>query len=60
MPGPKPRLHLPFADWPEVDRRMWSSAVANDDPFGDGPGARLAEDEHCTSIGWAGAGCSGS
>ena len=45
MPGPKPRLHLPFADWPEVDKRMWNSAVANDDPFDDGPGARLAEDD---------------
>ncbi len=43
MSGPKPRLHLPFADWPEVDRQMWNSAVENDDPFDDGPGARLAE-----------------
>ena len=53
MPGPKPRLHLPFVDWPEIDRRMWSSAVANDDPFGDGPGGRLAERTmHKYWMGW--------
>jgi integrase/recombinase XerD len=53
MPGPKPRLHLPFADWPEIDRRMWDAAVANDDLFADGPGGRLAERTlHKYWMGW--------
>src|SRR5579859_1954459 len=53
MSGPQPRLHLPFADWPEVDRRMWNSAVDNDDSFEDGPGARLAERTlHKYWMGW--------
>jgi integrase len=43
MPGPKPKLHLPFAAWPEIDRRIWNAAIENDDPFDDGPGARLAK-----------------
>lgn len=53
MPGPKPRLHLPFADWPKVDKQVWASAVANDDPFDDGPGARLAKSTlHKYWMGW--------
>jgi hypothetical protein len=53
MPGPKPRLHLPFADWPKVDKQIWASAVANDDPFDDGPGARLAKSTlHKYFMGW--------
>ena len=53
MPGPKPRLHLPFADWPKVDKQMWASAVVNDDPFADGPGARLAKSTlHKYWMGW--------
>ena len=53
MPGPKPRLHLPFADWPEIDRRMWDAAVDNDDPFADGPGGRLAKTTlHKHWMGW--------
>jgi integrase len=53
MPGPKPRLHLPFSDWPEIDRRMWDAAVANDDPFADGPGGRLAKTTlHKYWMGW--------
>ena len=43
MPGPKPRLHLPFPDWPNTDKRMWNDALANDDPFDDAPGSRLAK-----------------
>lgn len=43
MPGPKPKLHLPFANWPKADQRMWSDAVTEDDPFADGPGAGLAK-----------------
>jgi integrase/recombinase XerD len=53
MSGPKPRLHLPFADWPEIDRRMWDAAVDNDDPFADGPGGRLAKRTlHKYWMGW--------
>jgi hypothetical protein len=42
MPGPQPRLHLPFADWPETDKIMWLSELDDDDPFSDGIAARLA------------------
>ena len=53
MPGPKPNLHLPFADWPEMDRRMWNDALASDDPFDDAPGARLAKTTlHKYWMGW--------
>jgi len=43
MAGPPAKLHLPFAQWPEADQRLWASAVAEDDPFADAPGARLAK-----------------
>ena len=33
MPGPKPRLHLPYADWPADDRLLWERAFGQDDPF---------------------------
>ena len=36
MPGPQPRLHLLFADWPETDKIMWQSELDDDDPFNDG------------------------
>src|SRR5580698_8658115 len=53
MSGPIPKLHLPFADWPEIDRRMWDTAVENDDPFADGPGGWLAESTlHKYWMGW--------
>jgi len=53
MLGTKPRLHLPFADWPEIDKRIWTGAVANDDPFDDGPGAHLAKATlHKYWMGW--------
>jgi len=53
MSGPQPRLHLPFSDWPEVDRLMWNSAVNNDDPFADGVGARLSKTTlHKYWMGW--------
>jgi hypothetical protein len=43
MRGLPPRLHLPFGQWPEADRRLWADAMdSNDDPFCDAPGARLA------------------
>jgi hypothetical protein len=35
MPGPKPRLHLPFTQWPSADRRLWDQAFCQDDPFSD-------------------------
>ena len=43
MPGPQPKLHLPFADWPEEDKLLWQRATADDDLFADAPGAQLAE-----------------
>jgi integrase len=43
MPGPKPKLHLPFADFPEQDKLLWQSATADDDLFGDAPGPQLAK-----------------
>jgi integrase/recombinase XerD len=54
MSGPKPRLHLPFADWPEIDRRMWNAAaVDSNDPFDDGPDGRLAKTTlHKYWMGW--------
>lgn len=53
MSGPKPRLHLPFAHWPEIDRRMWNAAIESDDPFDDGPRARLAKRTlHKHWMGW--------
>jgi integrase/recombinase XerD len=33
MPGPKPRLHLPYAQWPATDRLLWQQAFCHDDPF---------------------------
>jgi integrase len=53
MPGPKPKLHLPFTEWPEIDKRMWNEAVTGDDPFDDGPGGRLAKRTlHKYWMGW--------
>jgi integrase len=43
MAGPRPKLHLPFAQWPVEDRRLWMRAVENDDPFSEAAGARLAK-----------------
>jgi hypothetical protein len=53
MPGPKPKLHLPFADWPEIDRQIWNNAVNNDDPFADGRSALLSKTTlHKYWMGW--------
>ena len=40
-----PRMELPFADWPQQDRKRWSDAIRSGaDPFDDcGPAAHLAE-----------------
>ena len=43
MPGPKPRLHLTYDQWPSADRLLWERAMNGDDPFADGGGARLAK-----------------
>ena len=43
MPGPKPRLHLLYKDWPLADRLLWERAFCNDDPFAEASGARLAK-----------------
>jgi integrase/recombinase XerD len=53
MPGPEPRLHLPYAQWPPEDRLLWERAMQNDDPFGDTPGVRLAQaTQHCYLFAW--------
>src|SRR5262249_14191346 len=39
----KPKLHLPFADWPDADRELWQRAFTGDDPFDGGGGMRLAK-----------------
>ena len=53
MSGPQPKLHLPYADWPEVDRQIWNFAVNDDDPFTDGLAARLSKTTlHKHWMGW--------
>ena len=39
MPGRQPRLHLPWAEWPSEDRRLWDAAIGSDDPFDDAAGS---------------------
>jgi integrase/recombinase XerD len=40
----KPRMHLPFNNWPAEDRIRWESAFKGGDRFDEsGPGAHLAE-----------------
>jgi hypothetical protein len=46
-------LHLPLADWPEIDRQIWNNAVNNDDQFAVGVGARLSKTTlHKYWMGW--------
>jgi integrase len=53
MRSPGPRLHLPWEQWPEADRRLWQAAVCDDDPFSDAAGARLAQASRRTYwFGW--------
>jgi integrase/recombinase XerD len=40
---PKPRLHLPYGEWPAADRLLWARAFGSDDPFDDAAGGRLAK-----------------
>jgi integrase/recombinase XerD len=42
MAGFKARLHLAYEDWPSADRLSWEQAFADDDPFGNAAGVRLA------------------
>lgn len=44
MPGPKPRLHLPYAAWPAADRLLWAQRFGNDDPFADVRLAKATQD----------------
>jgi integrase/recombinase XerD len=44
MPGPKPRLHLPYVRWPATDRLLWEQAFCQDDPFADIRLARASRD----------------
>src|SRR5262245_54285685 len=43
MPRSKPKLLLPFNEWPEGDKDLWHAATENDDPFAGAAGARLAK-----------------
>lgn len=53
MPGPEPRLHLPYCQWPVVDQLLWERAVSNDDPFGQATGASLSTaSRHSYLFGW--------
>jgi integrase/recombinase XerD len=53
MPGPQPRLHLPYDQWPQIDRGLWARAIESADPFGDAPGGRLAKtSQHQYLFGW--------
>src|SRR6266566_3832287 len=53
MRGRKPKLFLPYAVWPTKDRQLWEDAMAENDPFSDSAGARLAQGtkEKCL-FGW--------
>jgi hypothetical protein len=53
MPGPEPKLHLPYRRWPADDRLLWERACCNDDPFADAAGARLARaSQYSYLFGW--------
>jgi integrase/recombinase XerD len=42
MAGFRPKLHLPFARWPDADKALWQHAIEADDPFSVGGAARLS------------------
>ncbi len=53
MPGPEPKLHLPYAQWPADDRLLWERAMNADDPFAEAAGVRLAKaSQHSYLFGW--------
>jgi integrase len=43
MRGRKPRLLLPYVQWPAADRLLWERAMGSDDPFAVAAGARLTK-----------------
>jgi integrase/recombinase XerD len=43
MRGRKPRLHLPYVQWPPADQLLWEQAMDNNDPFAGAAGARFAK-----------------
>jgi integrase len=43
MRGRKPKLQLPYTQWPAADRLLWENAMHADDPFSEGSGPRLAK-----------------
>jgi len=43
MAGRRPKVHLPYAEWPAADRELWQRAFRSDDPFDGGAGMRLAK-----------------
>jgi hypothetical protein len=53
MAGFEARLHLAYDEWPPADRLRWERTFAEDDPFGDAAGARLAKSSrHQYLMGW--------
>ncbi len=53
MRGPKPRLHLPYVQWPADDRLLWQQAMSGNDPFAEATGARLAKaSQHSYLFAW--------
>lgn len=54
MRGPKPRLHLPYGDWPAADRSLWERAMgSDDDPFAQATGAHLSKaSQRCYLFAW--------
>jgi integrase len=53
MVGRRPKLHLPYAEWPAADRELWQRAFSADDPFDGGAGMRLAKtSKQRYLIGW--------
>jgi integrase len=47
MPGPEPRLHLPYRQWPAADRLLWQRAMRSDDPFSGGAHLATASQDRC-------------
>jgi hypothetical protein len=43
MRGRKPRLHLPYVQWPPADRLLWERAMGNNDPFASPASGRFAK-----------------
>jgi integrase len=53
MRGRKPRLHLPYAQWPAADRLLWERAMGSDDPFTIASGRRLSKStQHNHLVAW--------